>query len=365
MFKPIFKKRAERIPRDAGGEAEGSSDLQFLEEVYHQLLGRGVDETGKSHYLNSLKEGHSRLSVILNVVRSEEFVNKVIRENTPILSVREERPDRYRLTRDIHGQEAWIFQAGRPEDFDWLEKKVVENGFYEMPGVWSYLISEDKRLHAEVISLFKPRRVLDFGCASGPVMKCLSDLGIPSEGVDISRLALAKAFPEVRNNIHLGDLLALDLQGRFDFVLGLDIFEHLNPNKLGLYIAKIESLMEEGGFLFGNIPAFGNDKVFGAIFEVYLGEWEPDMQQGRLFSAVHTDAAGYPVNGHIIGAGSDWWVEQFERHGLRREIEVEKALHMKYDAAMTRIHVARKSFFVFSKAVTPEARDALVKRLVG
>jgi len=363
MFKAILKKRAEAVSRDAGGGSEVSSDLQFLEEVYHQLLGRGVDETGKSYYLNYLKEGNSRLSVILSIVRSEEFVNKVIRENMPILSVREERPDRYRLTHDVHGQEAWIFQAERREDFDWLERKVVENGFYEMPGVWSYLISEDKRLHAELISLFKPRTVLDFGCANGPVMKCLSDLGIPSEGVDISRLALAKAFPEVRNKIHLGDLLDLDLRARFDFVLGLDIFEHLNPNKLGLYIAKINSLMEEGGFLFGNIPAFGNDKIFGTIFEVYLKEWDPDIREGSLFSIVHTDASGYPVNGHIIGAGSDWWVGQFERHGLRREVEVEKALHKKYDGTMTRIHVARKSFFIFSKAVTAEAREALLKRL--
>ena len=363
MFKGIIKKKAGSAS-GRRGDAEELSDLQFLEEVYHQLLGRGVDETGKSHYLSHLREGHSRLSVVLSIVRSEEFINKVIRENTPILSVREERPDRYCLTHDIHGQEAWIFQAQGPEDFDWLERKVIENGYYEMPGVWSCRISEDKRLHAEMISLFKPRRVLDFGCANGPVMKCLLDLGIPSEGVDISRLALAKAFPEIKGHIHLGDLLALDLGGRFDFVLGLDIFEHLNPNKLELYIAKIAGLMDKGGFLFGNIPAFGRDEIFGTIFEVYLREWNADIRGQKLFRTIHADASGYPINGHLIGAGSGWWVKQFKRHGLRREVEVEKALHHKYDEAITRIHVARKSFFVFSKAVTFEARDALLARLI-
>jgi hypothetical protein len=188
-------------------------------------------------------------------------------------------------------------------------------------------------------------------------------MGIPSEGVDISHLALAKAFPEVRDHIHLGDLLAFDLGKRFDFVLGLDIFEHLNPNKLGLYLAKIESLMEEGGFLFSNIPAFGKDEVFGTIFEVYLREWEPDIREGRLFSAVHTDDSGYPVNGHIINAGSSWWVGQFERQGLRREVEVEEALHKRYDETMAQINVSRKAFFVFSKALNLQAREALLTRL--
>jgi SAM-dependent methyltransferase len=364
MFKAIFKKKKGPVSKDKGDAATDElSDTQFIEEVYRQLLGREADEMGKAHQLKYLRECRSRLAVILGIVKSEEFINKVIRENMPSLSIREERPDRYQLVRDIRGQEAWIFRADGPGDFDWLERKIVEDKYYEKPGVWSFLISEDKQLLAEIVALFKPRAVLDFGCANGPVMKCLLDRGIASEGVDISRLALSKAFPEVREHIHLGDLLELDLGKRFDLILGLDIFEHLNPNKLNLHISKIASLLENGGFVFANIPALGRDEVFGMIFEVYLKEWEADLQAGRLFSAVHTDASGHPVNGHIIGAGSDWWVGQFEKHGLRREIEIEKALHGKYDEAIHKINVARKAFFVFSKGLKLQDRDALLERL--
>jgi len=363
MFKAVFKKKVRADARAGITAADEVSDVQFLEEVYQQLLGRDADEMGKNHHLKYLREGHSRLSVILGIVKSEEFINKVIREQMPLLSVKEERPERYHSVQDIHGRQVWVFQAEGPQDFDWLERKIIENGYYEKPGVWSFIIAEDKRLHAEIVSLFRPRMVLDFGCANGPVMKCLYDLGIPSEGVDISRLALAKAFPEVRSHIHLGDLLDLDLGKRFDFVLALDIIEHLNPNKLGLYIAKIESLMEEGGFLFSNIPALGKDEVFGTIFEVYLKEWEADVREGRLVTAVHTDASGYPVNGHIINAGSGWWVGQFERQGLRREVEVEEALHRRHDEAMAKMNAARKAFFVFSKSVEPQDREALMTRL--
>jgi SAM-dependent methyltransferase len=342
---------------------DGSPDEEFLDEAYRRLLGRGVDVTGREHYLEYLRQGHSRLALILSLVQSEEFINRVIRENTPVISIREERPDRYRLVRDVHGNETWTFRAAAAPDFDWLERKIVENGYYEKPGVWSFLITEDKRLHAEIVSLFEPRAVLDLGCANGPVMKCLQDLGIYSEGVDISRLALAKAFPEVRGRIHLGDLLNVDLDRRFDFILGLDVYEHLNPNKLPDYLGRLDGLLEGGGFLFCNIPAIGSDAAFGQIFEAYLNEWAEDLEHGRLFSTVHVDEAGYPFNGHLIGAGSAWWTGQFEARGFRREIELERAVHRRYDRALDRIHVARKAFFIFSKRLAPSAAARLLAAL--
>jgi SAM-dependent methyltransferase len=369
LFKGILKKKKDQAPGDGAGEAvpgittDELSDVEFVEEVYRQLLGREADELGKAHQLKYLRECRSRLALILGIVKSEEFINKVIRENMPLPSIREERPERYRLTQDIHGKPAWVFEAREAGDFDWLEGRIVENGYYEKPGVWSFIISEDKQLLAEMSAQFRPRLVLDVGCANGPVMKCLLDLGIASEGVDISRLALAKAFPEVRRNIHLGDLLDLDPRKRFDFIFGLDIFEHLNPNKLPRYISRVEGLLEEGGYLFGNIPAFGEDEVFGTVFEVYLKEWEADIRAGRLFSAVHTDAAGYPVNGHIIGAGSNWWVGQFEQHGLLREVDIEKALHEKYDESISKMNVSRRAFFIFSKGVKTADRQGLLERL--
>jgi len=364
MLASIGRKIRNRVLKWAGVSGLDSlPDERFLDEVYSRLLGRGVDPIGRDHYLDYLRKGNSRLSLVLSIIQSEEYTNKLIRENTPVISIREERPAQYALVQDIHGRDTLTFRARGPEDFDWLERKIIDNGYYEKPGVWSFLITEDKRLHAEIMSKFQPHRVLDLGCANGPVMKCLKDLGIESEGVDVSRLALAKAFPEVRDKIHLGDILAMDLPHRFDVILGLDIFEHLNPNKLPAYLAKLAGLLEDGGFLFGNIPAIGRDDVFGEIFEVYLREWEDDLRQGRLFSVVHTDEAGYPYNGHLIGAGSAWWTRQFEAAGLRREPRIERALHEQYDDALTRIHVARKAFFVFSKSASAGRLDRILNRV--
>ena len=364
MLASIGRKIRNRVLKWAGVSGLDSlSDERFLEEVYSRLLGRGVDPIGRDHYLDYLRKGNSRLSLVLSIIQSEEYTNKLIRENTPVISIREERPAQYALTKDIHGRNTLTFRADGPADYDWLERKIIDNGYYEKPGVWSFLITEDKRLHAEIVSRFEPSRVLDLGCANGPVMACLKDLGIESEGVDVSRLALAKAFPEVRDRIHLGDILATDISGPFDFILGLDIFEHLNPNKLPAYLSKLSGLLEEGGFLFGNIPAIGRDEAFGEIFEVYLRDWEDDLRQGRLFSVVHTDESGYPYNGHLIGAGSAWWTRQFEAAGLRREPRIERGLHERYDEALTRIHVARKAFFVFSKSAASGRLDRILGRV--
>lgn len=332
---------------------EKKSDKNFLQEIYQRLLERDIDPEGKKFYLEMLKKGKSRVSVVLDIIQSEEFKNKITRENIHHLllpPVRNEKPEQYKQVLDIYEKEnIWVFKVKDSSDFDWLEKKIIENGYYEKPGVWNLQIGDDQKLLSELISQFNPGLVLDLGCANGTVMKCLYDKDIKSEGIEISRLYLSKAFPEIKENIYFGDILEVDLGKKYDFILGLDIFEHLNPNKLSKYIKKIFRLLSEEGYLFCNIPAFGEDDVFGEIFPVYIKDWEQDIKENNLFQTIHTDDYGYPKNGHLIGADSTWWVDQFEDKGFHRQKEIEKSLHNKYDKDMDQISIARKSYYVFSK----------------
>lgn len=347
----LFKKTRKKI----------KSNKDFLQEIYQRLLGRDIDPEGKSFYLEMLNKGKSRTWVILNIIDSEEFKNKITRENWHHLflpSIRNEKPEQYKQVLDIYEKKRiWVFKVKQPSDFDWLEKKIIENGYYEKPGVWNLQIGDDQKLLSDLVSQFKPKYVLDLGCANGTVMKCLYDKGIKSEGIEISRLYLSKAFPEIKGNIHLGDILEINLEKKYDFILGLDIFEHLNPNKLSNYIEKLFELLSEKGYLFCNIPAFGKDQVFGEIFPVYIQDWKQNIKNNSLFQTIHTDDYGYPKNGHIIGADSTWWVRQFEDEGFHREKDVEKKLHEKYDKAMDQISIARKSYYVFSK--NPEKKKIL------
>jgi SAM-dependent methyltransferase len=368
-FKNFFKRSKERaLEADSFVAVDLLSDEEFLDHIYRKLLGREPDPVGRAHQLKFLRAGNSRAALVLNLTEAPEFIFKIVKDNIhayiELLPIKDERPDHFEILNDRWGREKnWFFRVKEESDFDWLERRLLENGYYEKPGVWSFIIDEDKRMLADIAAAFGPRSVLDIGCANGAVLKCLQDVGISGEGVEISRMALDKAIPEIKERVHFGDLLSLRLARRYDLVLGLDIFEHFNPRRLARYLGEIFRLTEDGGYLFANIPAYGDDPVFGEIFPIAYREWDGDITAGRSFRAVPVDSYGYPKNGHLIGATSEWWVEQFERHGFQREVDLELALHKKYDAAMDKVSPARRSYYVFSKAADRSRTAGIIRKI--
>jgi 2-polyprenyl-3-methyl-5-hydroxy-6-metoxy-1,4-benzoquinol methylase len=363
IFKFFSKSRSKKIKNinNQNSVDLANSDQKFLKNAYREILGRDIDPDGLNYYIKFLQDGHSQTDVLLNLVKSEEFINKVLRENTSIQNLRQLRPSSYHVVADLFlPNKVLVFTAETDGDLDWLESMILEHGYYEKPGVWSFSIDTDKKVMAEIMSDFQPNRALEIGCANGTVMKCLYDMNILCEGIEISTRAINKAFPEIKNNIYKGDILELNLPEKYNLIFGLDVFEHLNPNRIADYINKIYQILIDGGYLFCNIPAFGCDPIFGTVFPVYIKEWEADISQGRYFSQLHVDAQGYPIHGHLIWADYQWWVKQFEQSGFQREVEIEKAFHEKYDDYMNKTSVARKSYFIFSKNADKKENEAII-----
>lgn len=365
-----FKRMESSGPAFPAEGVDALTDEEFVDFAYRRFLEREPDSAGKAHQLRFLAGGHSRAALMLNFVDSQEYAQRIVKSSIlshiRALPIIDERPGSYGIVESLSGRgKVRVFEVSGPADYDWLERKILENEYYERPGVWGFEIDEDKRLVARMASLFDPARVLDFGCSNGGVLKCLLDLGIAAEGVEISSLALSKAPPEVLGSIRVGDLLALDLGRSYDLILGLDIFEHLNPGKLGTYIARLGEILRDGGFLLANIPAFGRDPVFGEIFPLDLPGWAKDAAAGRIFRTVPVDDFGYPRNGHLIGAAADWWVARFAEHGFSRETGIERALHRAFDAGMDGISPARKSYFVFSRKSPAAAVESVIARING
>lgn len=341
-----------RLRRRIGGRLRLAlaSDRTFVEEAYRGILEREADADGLRFYTGLLREGHGRTEVLLSLARSEEFTRRLA-PAAAAPDIRRLRPAAYHTDTDTRtGTPVDVFEAAEPEGFDWLEAMILEHAYYERPGVWGLDVDTDKRVMAEAVAALEPRRALEIGCAGGAVLGCLHEQGVEAEGVEISRRAIESAPPGVRERIHEGDLLGLDLPGTYDVVFGLDIFEHLNPNRLEAYLARVAALTAAGGHVLANIPAFGADPVFGTVFPLYVAGWAHDAAEGRPFRRLHVDAQGFPLHGHLVWADWAWWVAQFERHGLRREVEVEAALHRRYDGHFERRSPARKSLFVFSRA---------------
>jgi hypothetical protein len=341
------------------------SDRAFVEQAYRDVLQREADQDGLRFYTGLLRDGQSRMAVLLSLARSDEFA-RTLAPRAAAPDIRGLRPACYHPDVDTRtGAALLVFEDGSAAGFDWLESMILEHGYYERPGVWGLDVDVDKRVMAEAVAALGPRTALELGCASGAVLRCLADLGVQAEGVEISDMALAQAPEEVRSRIHQGDLLRLGLTGPYDVVFGLDVFEHLNPNRLDDYLQRLAALMAAGGHVFANIPAFGADPVFGTVFPFYLAGWEQDAAAGRVFTKLHVDEQGFPLHGHLVWADWAWWVSRFERHGLRRAVDVEAALHGRYDAYLEKRSPARRSFFVFSKEGDPARDRALAARIAA
>lgn len=343
-------------------------DDVFVRDSYLAVLGREADPTGLAHYLALLEAGMAREEVLLELAKSAEHKailagglpdpNSLRRPGDPALDdLTRIRPDRYRITHDAIGREMLVFDVESDDDFDWLEDEIRRTGYYEHDGVWTLGIDNDKRVMAEVAAAFHPRRVLEIGCASGAVMAGLLDRGIDAVGVDLSELARSQAPDGVRERIVLGDLLDAPLTGPFDVVLGLDVFEHLNPNRIDAYFGRVESLLAPGGWLLANIPAFGDDPIFGNIHGDFL------VDGHDLHRRMQVDERGYPINGHLVWATWQWWQGRIEATGMHRAVEVEAAVQERYGDYWRAHYPARGSLFVFRKGADYGGEATLAEEL--
>jgi len=344
------------------------SDREFVDQAFRDILGRDADQGGLQFYLGVLRQGVRRTAVLLEIMRSEEFrrtLAPAAPSSLPNLVL--QRPERYRRAIDRgSSQSILVFDAASPADIDWLESAIITHGYYEAPGVWVLEVDFDKKLVAEMMASFAPAAALELGTASGAVLECLDDLGIAAEGVEISAMAIAKAADRVRARIHHGDLLALNLPQAYDLVFGLDVFEHLNPNKLDAYIARMAQITRDDAFLFCNIPAFGEDAVFGTVFPFYVDGWEGQAKSGGgLLHTLHVEETGYPIHGHLTWATAPWWVSRFEAAGFTREVEIERAFHHKYDGYMRKRTPARCAYFVFGKKESARRRADVLARIAA
>lgn len=343
------------------------TDEEFLRAAYRALLMREPDEGGFDYFAGRLRAGAARTDVARELAASDEHVNRVVRGAYPLPDLRQLRPSSFADLPTVDGSERIpVFLAGEPADFDWLEDAILSYDYYDRPGIWSLHVDDDKRLTAELIGALAPRRTLELGCSSGAVLGCLAEQGVEAWGIDLSASAVAQADPSVRPRIICGDLLAHPLaDGGYDVVYGLDIFEHLNPNRLDAYLDRIVRVLSPDGLLYANIPAFGVDPVFGEVFEMFLPEWREDAAAGRHFHAVQVEEGGYPCHGHLIWADTRWWQTAFERAGLRRVPEIERGLRSRYGDAMRRGSTARLAYYVFARENAGERIEKICAELSG
>jgi SAM-dependent methyltransferase len=77
-----------------------------------------------------------------------------------------------------------------------------------------------------IVADFRPRRVLDAGCAYGLLVECLRARGVEAFGIDLSSFAISQAHESVRAFCRQGSLTG-DLGGSYDLVVCIEVLEHM------------------------------------------------------------------------------------------------------------------------------------------
>jgi len=111
--------------------------------------------------------------------------------------------------------------------------------------------------------------VLEIGCGDGTTGEILERrYGCRVTGVELNPHAAAAAAARIHRVVS-GDVQELELDGRYDLVLALELFEHLTDQER--FLARMRGLLEPDGTLLLSVPNVGH----GAIVEDLLaGRWD-------------------------------------------------------------------------------------------
>jgi cyclopropane fatty-acyl-phospholipid synthase-like methyltransferase len=275
------------------------------------------------------------------------------------------------------GRPVDVIQIERDADFDILFDNIIQSGYYDRSYFDSHIHYQEGEIKfdsfhlASILSSFHPTALLELGCGRGDILFLLNmNDKIKVRGIEFSQDVLSQVWPSIREKIKGGDVLEICKKEKgegmsYDTFCAFDLWEHIHPQRLHEYIAAVVTLAEEDSLFLFNLPAIGEDRVFGEIFPLELEENRDKFNQRLPFDYLNAETLepAIPANGHLIWAHTEWWEKQFEIHGLIRAEVLEKSIHEAFDE---HLFYARKSFYLFhldSSRARKRVRKLVEKKL--
>ena len=93
-----------------------------------------------------------------------------------------------------------------------------------------------------IVEVYRPKVVLDAGCAMGHLVAALRDLGVEAYGIDVSEYAISQVREDIRPYCVVGSLtepLPKALPQYFDLVTNIEVIEHLYEPDAPLAVANL------------------------------------------------------------------------------------------------------------------------------
>jgi len=126
-------------------------------------------------------------------------------------------------------------------------------------------------VRADILPFVPPgaREVLEVGCGRGVTGRLLHErLGCRVTGVELNPIAAREAARHLHRVVQ-GDIAELELEGRFDLVLALELVEHLVDSEP--FLARLPRLIAPGGRAVLSIPNVGHHAV---AEDLLAGRWD-------------------------------------------------------------------------------------------
>ena len=116
-----------------------------------------------------------------------------------------------------------------------LYNKEYYQHYRTASGEISYQDSEEIKafighIATQIKEKYRPKTVLDAGCAMGLLVAALRDLGVEAYGVDLSEYAISQVREDIRPYCAVGSLadpLPDSLPRRYDLVVSMEVLEHI------------------------------------------------------------------------------------------------------------------------------------------
>jgi SAM-dependent methyltransferase len=322
---------------------------EIVAGLYRGMLEREPDRIGLQSQAAPLHAGIALEYVVRGFVASPEFRARMLAALVPAVELPDltQAMSEYYETQIPQGMAMTIFAGRCDADIVEMESLIERYRYYDRFSVWSPVIEIDKEIIATIVRALGAQSCFELGCFTGPVLSLLADAGVSVAGAEVSHLAFAFAYPNIRDSMIYGDLLGLDIPRGFDVVLCMDVLEHISPLRLDSYIDKILAILAEDGYVYMNSPMWCYDSVFGMVEEPYLDEWRT-VGDASYWRHWPSDDKGWPIHGHLVWASAAWWQRKFEAHGLVRDTTVEKVIH-EHLACFFETAGSRRSLFVLRR----------------
>lgn len=113
------------------------------------------------------------------------------------------------------------------------------------------------------------RDVLEVGCGRGVTGRLIQErLGCRVTGVELNPVVAREAARHLHRVIQ-GDVQTLDLEGRYDTVIALELVEHLVDSES--FLARVRELLAPGGRAIFSIPNVGHWSI---VEDLLAGRWD-------------------------------------------------------------------------------------------